>query len=82
MKMKMIYNKISKMDRLLSNGHQLLSHLGHLRAKIGPGTLQQGTPIDTPICNVCRRSSEVKPVSNHSNCHSPPRLGSNSRNKL
>jgi hypothetical protein len=33
---------MSKLDRLLSNGHKLLSHLGHLGAKIGPGTLRQG----------------------------------------
>jgi hypothetical protein len=29
-KMKMIYNNTSKLDRLLSNGHELLSHFGHL----------------------------------------------------
>jgi hypothetical protein len=64
-----------QMDRLLCNGHELLSHLGDLRAKIGPGSLRQGTPLDTPICNVCRRSSHplrIKTVSNRSNCHSPP----------
>jgi hypothetical protein len=36
MKMKIIYNNTSKLHRLLSNGHYLLSQLGHLRAKIGP----------------------------------------------
>jgi hypothetical protein len=35
LKMIMIYNNTNKMDRLMSNGHQLLSHLGHLRAKVG-----------------------------------------------
>jgi hypothetical protein len=34
-KMKIIRNNASKMDRLLSNGHQLLSHLGHLEEKLG-----------------------------------------------
>jgi hypothetical protein len=29
MKMEMIYNITRKLDRLLSDGHQLLSHLGH-----------------------------------------------------
>jgi hypothetical protein len=64
-KMKIIYNNTGKVDRLLSIGHRLLSHLGHLRAKIWPGTLRPCTPIDTPICNVCRRSSEV------TNCEQP-----------
>jgi hypothetical protein len=35
-----------------SNGYQLLSHLEHLRAKIGTGPGRPYTPIDTPICNV------------------------------
>jgi hypothetical protein len=30
MKMDMIYNNTSKLDRLLSNGHNVLGHLGHL----------------------------------------------------
>jgi hypothetical protein len=29
MKMKLIYNSTSKLDRLLSNGRRLLNHLGH-----------------------------------------------------
>jgi hypothetical protein len=29
MKMKIIYNNTNNLDRLLSNGHQFLSHLGH-----------------------------------------------------
>jgi hypothetical protein len=55
--MKMIYNNTNKVDRLLSSGHQY--HLGHLRGKMGPGTLRPLTPINTTICNACRRSSEV-----------------------
>jgi hypothetical protein len=39
---KMTYNKTSKQDRLLSNDHQLLSQLGHLKAKIGPETAPAG----------------------------------------
>jgi hypothetical protein len=61
----MIYNNTGKMDRLLSNGHHLLSHIGHLKARIGPGTLRPCVPTDTPICNVCRCSSGVK------NCKQP-----------
>jgi hypothetical protein len=38
MKKKIIYIYTGKVDPLLPKGHQLLSHLGHLRAKIGPGT--------------------------------------------
>jgi hypothetical protein len=61
MKIKMIYNNTCKLDWLLSNnGHRLLNHLEHFRAKIGPGTLRPGKLVDTPIYNVCRRSSEVK----------------------
>jgi hypothetical protein len=56
--MKMIYN--NKLDRVLSNDLQLLIHLGHFTAKIGPGALRLSTPIDTPICNVCKSSSEVR----------------------
>jgi hypothetical protein len=41
--MKMINNNINKVDRLLSDGHKLLGHLGHLRVKVGPGTLRRGT---------------------------------------
>jgi hypothetical protein len=40
-KNKMIYNNTSKIDRLMSNGYHLLSHVGHLRAKIGPRKLDQ-----------------------------------------
>jgi hypothetical protein len=59
--MKMIYNNsIILMDRLLSNGHQLLNNFKHLRAKIGLGGFRLCTPIDTLICNVCRCCSEVK----------------------
>jgi hypothetical protein len=36
LKMNIIYNNTIKLDMLLSNGHQLLSHLEHIRAKIGP----------------------------------------------
>jgi hypothetical protein len=72
MKMKIIYNNTNKMDRLGYNGQHLLSYLGHLRAKIGPDTLRPCTHVETRVCNVCRRSSEVKSVSNRSNCHSPP----------
>jgi hypothetical protein len=39
-KLKLHYNNIGKLDRVLANGHRLHSHLGHLRAKIGPGTLR------------------------------------------
>jgi hypothetical protein len=53
MKLKTIYNNISKLDRLLSIGHQFLSHIGHLRAKLGPGTLRSGILIDTPLSHVC-----------------------------
>jgi hypothetical protein len=61
MKMKMIYNSTNKLDRMLFNSQKMLiSHLGHEKEKIGPGNLRRGTPIDTRICNVCRRSSEVK----------------------
>jgi hypothetical protein len=60
MKIKMIYNNTIKHDRLLSDDHPLLSHLGHLREKIGLDTLYPGTPIDTPMCNVCLRSWEVE----------------------
>jgi hypothetical protein len=63
--MKMIYNNTNKLDRPLSNGHQLLSYLGHLRLKIGLGPLRLCAPIDTPTCNVCRRYSEAK------NCKQP-----------
>jgi hypothetical protein len=56
----MIHNNTIKQNRVLSNGHQLLNHLGHLREKIGPVTLQHGTPIDASICMMCRGSSEVK----------------------
>jgi hypothetical protein len=82
-KMKMIYNNTSILDRLLSNGHKSLSHFGDLRAKIRPGTLiRPSTPIDTPICNVCRRSSVVNNVSKRSICHSPPSISTNTRNKF
>jgi hypothetical protein len=37
--MKMIDNNTTKLNWLLPNGHHLLSHLGQLRANIGPGTL-------------------------------------------
>jgi hypothetical protein len=61
MNMKHIYNNTSKLDRVMSNGHHLPIHLGHLpRAHIGPGTLRPSTPFDTPISNVCRYSSEDK----------------------
>jgi hypothetical protein len=63
--MKMFYNDTIKMYRLVSIGHHLPSHLGYVRAKIGPDTLRPVTPIDTPICKVCRYSSEVK------NCKQP-----------
>jgi hypothetical protein len=43
---KNIYNKTGKLDRLLSSGHHMLIHLGHLRAKTGPGTLRPSTSID------------------------------------
>jgi hypothetical protein len=37
--MKVTYKNTNNLDRLLSNGHQLLiNHIGHLRAKNGPGT--------------------------------------------
>jgi hypothetical protein len=48
---KMIYSDTNKLDRQLSNGHQMLGHLGKLRAKIGPGTLRPCAPIDTPMYN-------------------------------
>jgi hypothetical protein len=80
MKIKMIYNNASKQDRIMSNGHQLLNDFGQLRAKIGPGTLRPRTPIDTPICNVCRHSSEVKNCNQSQLLQQSPRLSNNSRN--
>jgi hypothetical protein len=47
-----IYNNIGQLDRLLSNGHTILCHLGHLGITIGLGTLRpRRSPIDTPIFN-------------------------------
>jgi hypothetical protein len=65
LEMKMIYNHTNKHDLMLPNGQQLLSNLGHLRAKLGPGTLRPSSPNDATIRNVCRRSSEAK------NCKQP-----------
>jgi hypothetical protein len=34
MKIKLIYNNANKLDRLLSNGHPLLSHLGQIEIEM------------------------------------------------
>jgi hypothetical protein len=72
-KLKLNYNNIGKLDRLLSNRHYLLFHLG-LGRTIKLGNLRPYTPIDTPIFHV-RVSTSLggsKTVSSRSNCHSPP----------
>jgi hypothetical protein len=50
----MIYNNTNKLDRLLSNGHQLLSNLGHSRAKIGRRVLFDNVHMSAHLlCWVC-----------------------------
>jgi hypothetical protein len=41
----MIYNNISKLDWMLSNGHQLLSHKRYLRAKTYPTVTKDSKKI-------------------------------------
>jgi hypothetical protein len=85
-KMKFFYNISGKLDRLLSNGHQILCHLGHFAVTMEPGTLRPGsTPIGTPIVDVCRRSLEVKKVSSRINWHCPylaARLSTTNQNSI
>jgi hypothetical protein len=52
MKMKMVYNNNNNVERLLSNGQKLLSHLGHLGERLGRVLFEQ-VHLSTHLSAIC-----------------------------